>query len=405
MVFRRFLVPGWAETSVRVWGRGIDVKLPLMVLPWTPPMTVDSVSSQAEIIEAELLAHCLRHVASLYDDLNRSLFSGRLRRPLLVWGQSERLWGSWSTQRRILELNPRLIDRGWAQLCEVLKHEMAHQFVAEVVGLPAGEGPHGPAFARVCRARGIDERASGEPEATPGSCDGSGPALLKKVEALLALASSDNAHEAEAAMAQARRLMLKYNLSASPLVSDYSYQHLGKPTGRRMAWQRALASILAEFFFVEIIVVPVYRPRERKRGSVLEACGTRTNLEIAAYAHDFLVQTGAQLWRAHKRAEGIVGNRERQSFLHGVMAGFHEKLSAEASKQRETGLVWSGDPELAAYFRRRHPHVRNVGGRAQLVGEAFASGRDAGTRIVFSRAVRGEHSGRSPRLLPGRGGG
>ena len=36
-----------------------------------------------------------------------------------------------------------------------------------------------------------------------------------------------------------------------------------------------LGAILGKHFFVEVIWVPVYRPLEQKRGSVLEVCGTQ----------------------------------------------------------------------------------------------------------------------------------
>ena len=51
-----------------------------------------------------------------------------------------------------------------------------------------------------------------------------------------------------------------------------------------------MALILSEHFFVETIWVPVWRPLEGKRGQVIEVCGTRANVEIADYVHDFLTR-------------------------------------------------------------------------------------------------------------------
>src|SRR5690606_8871894 len=96
--------------------------------------------------------------------------------------------------------------------------------------------------------------------------------ILERISHLLALAQSDNENEAQVAMTKARRLMLKYNIEAAIAGASrrYSFRHLGKPTGRRMAWQRALANLLSEFFFVEIVIVPVYRVHEKARWSVIE---------------------------------------------------------------------------------------------------------------------------------------
>ena len=103
-------------------------------------------------------------------------------------------------------------------------------------------------------------------------------------------------------MAAAQRLMLRHNLDAVgrirrrvPLATsarrrDASSEH-----------ERLVAMILGKHFFVEAIWVPVYRPREGKRGSLLEICGTPSNLAIAEYAHGFLHGTAERLWSDHKQ--------------------------------------------------------------------------------------------------------
>jgi hypothetical protein len=306
--------------------------------------------------------------------------------------------------QRVLRLSERLLSRSWGELAEVLKHEMAHQYVEEVEGVVLGEGPHGATFRRVCRERGIDEGATGDPNPAARGEESQRHSTLRRIEHLLALATSDNQNEAETAMATARRLMLKYNLeeAAAGAKSAYTYRHLGKPTGRRMAWQRGLANILTEYFFVDIIIVPVYRPLERKRGSVLEAMGTKQNLEMAAYAHDFLEHTALTLWRKHKQEGGNSTHQDRQSYLHGVMSGFAEKLERESRHNQSEGLIWLGDPELSQYFRARHPYVRSVSGRARVQSEAFSAGHHAGGRIVLHRGVEAGSTRGAQRLLGAR---
>ncbi len=366
----------------------------------TPPRN-GRLSEQAEKLSAELLVQALRQVRQTYREFNLSLFSGKLQLPQFEWSESGRQWGAWTQASRSLSLSPRLIGRGWGELMEVLKHEMAHQYVAEVLGQPLAEGPHGPAFREVCRERGIDARASGDPDApVGGTADAEQKeAVLTRIEHLLALAKSENQHEAENAMSQARRLMLKYNLEQGVRASEYTFRHVGTPTGRRLAWQRVLANVLSEHFFVEVIIVPVYRPHEGKRGSVLELCGSKANLEIAGYAHDFLEQTAFALWKRHKKTQGIRLDRDKQSFLYGVMSGFASKLAADAVRNQEEGLVWLGDPRLAEYFRARHPYMRQVSGRGRLREGAFSAGHAAGERIVLHRGVEAGSTGGAPRLL------
>jgi hypothetical protein len=261
------------------------------------------------------------------------------------------------------------------------------------------ESSHGPAFRDVCSRLGIDASASGMPSAG-GTSDEDGR-VLSRIARLLALAESANVHEAQAAMNAAQRLMLKHNLEsvAAHAPRAYSFRHLGRPTGRVSESERLLGTILGKHFFVEVIWVPVYRPLERKRGSVLEACGTPSNLEMAAYVHAFLTNTADQLWREHKRAKRIRGNRERRTYLAGVMMGFLEKLNEQRTTHKEQGLVWVEDADLEGFYRRRHPYIQHIRHTGNRRTEAHAHGREAGKRIVLHKPVTGQSSGGGPKLL------
>jgi hypothetical protein len=202
-------------------------------------------------------------------------------------------------------------------------------------------------------------------------------------------------------MAAAQRLMLKHNLDAvaGQHRAHYAHAHLGKPTGRVGEHERIVAMILGKHFFVEAIWVPVYRPLEGKRGSVLEICGTRSNLAIAEYVHGFLHATAARLWREHKHAQDIDSDRDRRSFLAGVMVGFADKLAKQEAASRNEGLVWVKDGDLTTYFRRRHPHVRHVHHSGTRRTDAWAHGRAAGRQIVLHRPVEAAAQSRG-KLLP-----
>ena len=173
-----------------------------------------------------------------------------------------------------------------------------NQYVDEVLCV-RDEPAHGPAFKRVCEERGIDARAAGAPQVPQ---DAAQNPVLERIAKLLALAESPNEHEAQAAMSAAQRLMLKHNIEAavSGSTTSYCFRHLGKPTGRVSEHERRLAMLLDEFFFVQVIWVPVWRVTEAKRGSVLEVCGSRDNVELAAYVYDFLIYTSDALYRADR---------------------------------------------------------------------------------------------------------
>jgi len=159
-----------------------------------------------------------------------------------------------------------------------------------------------------------------------------------------------------------------------------------------------LASILAKHFFVEVIWVPVYRPTEGRRGSVLEICGSPENLEMAEYAHTFLRHTAEELWADHKKKTRERSNRDRRTFLAGVMSGFADKLGKQAKASASEGLVWLKDGDLDHFYRARHPYIRNVRYGGQRRTEAFAHGKEAGKNIVLKKPIKGGATDRG-RLL------
>lgn len=353
----------------------------------------------AHSLRLELERAALHAIYKTFEQVNGSLFRFQLRRPVFELITSDERLGRWVPAHRAIELSRDLLTKhGWGVLEEVLKHEMAHQYVDEVLRI-RDEPAHGPAFRRVCEERGIDARAAGAPVAAEAPSP-----VLERIAKLLALAESPNEHEAQAAMSAAQRLMLKHNIEAavSGTTSSYCFRHLGKPTGRVTEHERRLAMILDEFFFVQVIWVPVWRVTEAKRGSVLEACGTRDNVELAAYVYDFLMYTSDALYRADRKARRDRTHGARRKFLAGVMSGFHDRLKSERTRSASQGLVWVGDAELSGYFRRRHPHVRWARHSVSTGGEAYARGQTAGRNIVLHRGVKTGSSGTVRQLPPAR---
>ena len=350
-------------------------------------------------LTAELERMLVRELVAEWRRINASYFKDALRAPALALVVSRAHLGRWHGQTRTLEISrPLVLAHPWGAVVEVLKHEMAHQYVDEVLKVK-DESAHGNAFREVCTRWGIDASAAGVPEAK--SEGDARSRVIERVARLLALAESPNVHEAEAAMAAAQRLMLKYNveLQREGATKRYGFRHLGEPSGRVAEADRVLASILAKHFFVEVIWVPVYRALEGKRGSVLEICGTPGNLEMAEYVHAFLTHTAEQLWIEHRSEHGIEGNRDRRVFLAGVMAGFADKLARDQKGHTKAGLVWVKDAQLDGFFRRRHPYVRHVRHAGQRKNEAFGHGREAGRRIVLRRGVNAAPASHG-RLLP-----
>src|SRR5882757_5956539 len=123
-------------------------------------------------LRIELEQAALRAIHKTFEHVNGSLFRFKLRVPAFELTDSIDRLGRWVPALRTLELSRELlVKHGWGVLEEVLKHEMAHQYVDEVLRV-RDEPAHGPQFRRICQERGIDARAAGAPtgsEQAPGS--------------------------------------------------------------------------------------------------------------------------------------------------------------------------------------------------------------------------------------------
>lgn len=356
--------------------------------------------AEVPVLGAALEAALMRALAESWDQINFAHFGHKLRRPTLALHDGAGKLGLWNGARRTLSLARALVlGAGWGEVLEVLKHEMAHQFVEEVLRI-TDQAAHGPAFAEVCRQRGIDAAAAGRPAVTTAAED---QPVLRRIGRLLALAGSPNLHEAESAMREAQRLMLKHNLDVTAATArrGFSFRHLGTPRARIEAAEQILASLLGDHFFVEVIWVSGYDPKTSRRGRVLEICGTAANLEVAAWVHGYLLEAADRLWREHKQGARLSSDRERRRFRLGVMMGFSEKLATAATQHREEGLIWTGDPALADYLATRHP--RRTSGRSFgfSASGGFEDGRRAGRNLVLRRPVHATAESRG--LLLGKG--
>ena len=356
---------------------------------------------EREILSAELEAALLRELRASFEWENHARFRSRLAPPVFALSEAGARLGQWLLGTRTLELSRALVlERPWHEVLAVLQHEMAHQFVDEVLGV-RDETAHGESFRRVCEERGIDARAAGAPApAAPGT--GDLDRVLDRIRKLLALAGSPNQHEAENAMRKAHELMLRHNVEAAAAQGERSFQarHLGDPLRRTTRVEADVITLLTQFFFVRAIRVPVYLPRHGRRGLVYEILGTRANVEMASHVHAFLLATAERLWQENRGDRRVRNGRDRMQYQSGVVRGFHEKLAAERAELAGTGLVWVRDARLEQAYHARHPRITTLRRRVRM-SDAHAAGREAGRTVVLHKPVAHGSSGASPRLLRG----
>jgi hypothetical protein len=350
-------------------------------------------SELSSLLEAALV----RELQRIYDRQNEQHFARALKHPVLLLSDSTKRLGQWISKTRTLELSRTLVlERPWLEVTSVLEHEMAHQYVEEVLRV-TGEAPHGPTFTRVCIERGIDARAAGAPVPSTGA-DPQEDRVLGRIRKLLALAGSENQHEAELAMKKAHELMLRHNIEQAAVPQSYEVRHLGAPHKRATPAELEIMGIISEFFFVEVIRVPVFQVQTGTHASTFEIMGSRENVEMAEHVHAFLLATAERLWQENRADRRVKSGRDRQAYQAGVIRGFRDKLVADRSQLAQTeGLVWVGDSQLDTFFRARYPRITRRRRQVRYSG-AHAAGREAGRTVVLHKPVTGgEASGR--RLL------
>jgi hypothetical protein len=359
----------------------------------------------------------------LYAEYEQVLYHFRvkMRPPVIEIVDTTSKWGSWSPTVRRLTISRKLIEAySWDVVIEVLKHEMAHQLVSEVLGKIDQHGPH---FRRACERLGVAAWAAASggdlpTSVTPGGDRALGDfeeRLLKRAEKLLALAESANEHEAALAMQRVRELYARSNLErlATRRSAPLTYAILNYKKRRVDSVDSLIVAILTEHFFVKAIYTTLWDPRELVEHKAVELLGTKAHVAMAEYVAHFLNNQLQLLWNDFKGKTGSSGVTPKRSYMLGVLTGFREKLAAQApdvavvaaqagGEATCQALLRIADQELESFVARRHPRLakRSWGG-GQRDSASFNAGKAAGAKLTLHKGVNAK-AGNLGRFLPGK---
>ena len=228
--------------------------------------------------------------------------------------------------------------------------------------------------------------------------------MLLRIKKLMALAASDNRHEAEAAMAKAHELIARYNIDLFVRDREQAYISVfaGQPALRHTRDDYHLAHLLQTFYFVQGLWVSAYVLDKDKMGRVLEISGTRPNVAIALYVHAYLQYFIDNRWSAYNRDRRL--NRYRRTdYAVGIIQGFFDKLETEhrrrLDRDEKFALIEAGDPRLAQYLAYRYPYTRSF--RRSSTGQddlVLADGMHVGRKLVIAKGISETRTSR--RFLP-----
>ena len=328
--------------------------------------------------------------------------------------------GCWVPGKRMIRISHRLIQQySWDQVLMVLKHEMAHQVCSEVYRLKTLT--HGQSFQQACNLLGVTSPYN-EPQGDLESVvaapprdfqTASGRRLIGRIRKLLALASSDNEHEAALAMQRATEMLTRYNLDLSEQDAGSGYLRLIINTRRKQmpAYRRMICAILRDFFFVQVICSSIYDAESCCSYTSVNLLGRAENVPVAEHCYYFLEHQLPALWHVYGQ-QYLKGNRRtaKNSYYLGLLQGFSEKMAMQAQskfspaeKDSETGspgaLVCSNDAKLRSFVNVHFPrlHKRKARG-AQVYSRPFEDAVTMGKKIILHRSVT-EKRGDGRKLL------
>jgi hypothetical protein len=317
----------------------------------------------------------------------------RLRRPQFSLSDAGQRLGAWDPAREEIRVSRRFArERGWDEVRELLRHEMAHQLADQA--LDGGrETSHGPAFREACRLLGAHPGASGEfvplGARLEGNDDPARARVLGRVHRLLALASSANRHEAELALLRAREYARRHHVDEPQGGEGFLSAFAGKPALRHAREEYQLAALVTRAWEAYGIWVPAWVVERERMGTVLELSGTPSQVKLAGYVHEFVRRHIATEWERYNRGRRL-GARRRTDFGCGVIAGFRGTLDRGANGPAAGAAVVRTNqaPAFANYLGARYPRRRMISrGGGTVDPGVHRDGVRAGEKLVIRAGV------------------
>ncbi len=327
-----------------------------------------------------------------------------IRRPLFAIKDLKTQWGSWSQAKREISLSRRLVlNYPWDSIRDVLLHEMAHQ-IAQQMPAASAETSHGSTFKRACAILGIDPVASINykplQDRLSRNTSNQRDKLIIRIKKLMALAESQNRHEADAAMLKAHELIAKYNVDH---LNDHHDREIisvfiGQPALRHLKEEFFLANLLQDFYFVRGIWVSAYVLAKAKMGRVLEISGTLQNVEIASYIYDVIRQYIDSQWSVYNRTRRLQHYR-KSDFAAGIIEGFRSKLESHWRRNKaakdEFAMIHLTAPRLEQYCKYRYPSTRKINKAVSHRNAGVLNdGKKIGKRLIIAKGITEKKKGR-----------
>ena len=317
----------------------------------------------------------------------RFLFQGSLIPLHLVCFEGNQ-WGHFDHHRYEIGLNKSLMYAAKNEvICNILRHELAHLITFLHWGREVPT--HGKEFRSICQSYGWGKQvwsAKLDLKLANDYIEGDigHEKIIAKVKKLLALADSDNIHEAEMATLKANQLLIQYNLSAldkddQDTGFDELYVRKIFQIKRATSKYQAICKILQSFY-----VYPIFNYGSAQ--VTLEVTGTKENVLIAEYVAQFLDE---ELERLYGKS-GLKGIHQKKSFMQGVAEGYelkYQQYQSQLNTQNQQGLVVIKN-QLQQSIRKIYRNLTHQYITSRYDQNAKALGQISGKLLTIHKGVQ-----------------
>ena len=230
-------------------------------------------SAEKAIVESLL-------VKQLYKEYENILYvyNLKLKTPKIILTKASSYYGMWCAKTRTINLTlSLLLENSWLHVLQILKHEMAHQYVDDIF---AADDNHGLFFQKACELLRVEKWAR-------KSCITSDKSLFKMseeqqllvenkplrlVRKLLRLSASSNKNEAFLALKKASEIAQKHQIKEADIAHENCFVSLILKTGRRKVhgYEALITNILIEHFLIKVIYSSLFNPEQMYEEKTIE---------------------------------------------------------------------------------------------------------------------------------------
>jgi len=300
---------------------------------------------------------------------------------------NKRMLGYFDSEFYELGFHESLLHANREQLRNVIRHELAHYVMFITYG--KAFDPHGAEFRQLCQQMRWGEevyRATFylDKEANVAGLEESN--ILRKVQKLMALATSSNENEAEQAMIKSQQLLLKHNIEFRDLGESIDEDRvilkriMKQP--KENAKMRSIARVL-ETFFVSVVI---HRSDEF---TYLEILGKSVNVEIAEYVAKVLEAELDKLWNKAQKEANLKGMVAKNSFFLGISKGYCIKIEAlkRSHRTEEKNALLIIEKQLVDAKEMVYKRLTSSRSNGRYCPESSALGEKMGKQLSINPAI------------------